>query len=163
MITCLEVLPSDWIFCSNSELVKFYYHQFSEAGTKARRNEIFDEHGIRFSSLHKLLYREHVRHTALGLLHSRIEGILQHHAHVRYGIGILDTGSKTDDIGNHATPPATPNASHKIDIDIDMLDDELANPATESQEYACTPSHGRRLHSEPSFQLINEESDSDLD
>jgi hypothetical protein len=37
------------------------------ATTKKRRKELFDENGVRWSSLHRLVYRDPVRHTILGL------------------------------------------------------------------------------------------------
>ncbi|KIM77877.1 hypothetical protein PILCRDRAFT_34694, partial [Piloderma croceum F 1598] len=63
------------------------------AQTKVRRKEIFDQHGVRWSALHKLRYRDPVRHTVLGVMHNWIEGVLQHQARVKYGIGIV-AGSK---------------------------------------------------------------------
>jgi hypothetical protein len=130
------------------------------ADTKVRQKEIFDEHGVQWSSIHRLHYRDPVQHTVLGMMHNWIEEILQHHTHVKWGIGIVLAKSRddlaADDADNIA--PTTPTGND-LDIDIDMLYDELDDLNAESQEHADTPSHGKRLHSETSLQLPDDEND----
>jgi hypothetical protein len=154
--------PNSWSLRIGTE-VGLAAEEWRQAKTKVRRKEIFNQHGVRWSSLHKLHYRDPVQHTVLGLMHNWIEGVLQHHARVKYGIGVV-TNPKTDDVEakdeDSTTPPATPTGH---ELDIDMLDDEVANLATESQAYSDTPSHGKRLHSESSLQLSDEEADNSPD
>jgi hypothetical protein len=93
-------------------------------------------------------------------MHNWIEGLLQHHTHLKYGIGIVTSPRKTIDNdeakdGDSTTPPATPT-SHELDIDVDMLD-ELAELAAESQSFSDAPLHGSRLHSKSSLALSDEE------
>ncbi|PPR01986.1 hypothetical protein CVT24_011113 [Panaeolus cyanescens] len=61
--------------------------RWRNATTKKARNEIFARHGVRWSSLHLLHYRDPVKHTVLGVMHNWIEGVLQHHVRNRWGIG----------------------------------------------------------------------------
>ncbi|KZV88234.1 hypothetical protein EXIGLDRAFT_619625, partial [Exidia glandulosa HHB12029] len=49
------------------------------AQTKKARQEIFVEHGVRWSELHRLEYRSHVRFTVIGVMHNWFEGVLQDH------------------------------------------------------------------------------------
>jgi hypothetical protein len=129
--------------------------EWRQAQTKVQHKEIYDEHGVRYSSLHKLHYRDQVQHTVLGMMHNWIEGILQHHTHVKWGIGIIS--AKNDSVPeDNTTPPATPTGN-KLNIDIDMLYDELADLDAESQGHSDTPSHGKHLHSELSLQFSDDE------
>ncbi|KAF7367760.1 hypothetical protein MSAN_00840000 [Mycena sanguinolenta] len=57
------------------------------AGTDKARKEIFREHGCRWSSDKTLTYRDPVKHTVLGPMHNILEGILQHHCRLKWGIG----------------------------------------------------------------------------
>lgn len=92
-------------------------------------------------------------------MHNWIEGILQHHTRVKWGIGII-TSKEDLDAGSddNATPAATPTRNG-FDLDVNMLVDELADLDAESQEYSDTPSHGKRLRSESSLQLSDDEID----
>lgn len=126
------------------------------ATTKKQRKEIFDKHGVRWSSLHRLHYRDHVKHTVLGVMHNWIEGILQHHVRVKWGIGIVgglrdteDTDQPTDTTPQ-GTPRVTPTESN---ADWDMLDDELVDLEADSQQHSDTPSHISRQHSASSLEL----------
>jgi len=129
--------------------------EWRQAQTKVRRKEIFDEHGVRYSSLHKLHYRDQVQHTVLGMMHNWIEGILQHHTRVKWGLGIIS--AKNDSTAEDNTTPAATPTGNELNIDIDMLYDELADLDAESQEHLDTPSHGKRLHSESSLQFSDDE------
>lgn len=80
-------------------------HEWRDATTKKRRKEIFKEHGVRWSSLHGLPYGDPVRHTLLGIMHNWLEGVLQHHARVRWGIGIKQSKSSEDVDGLAAAQP----------------------------------------------------------
>jgi hypothetical protein len=125
--------------------------EWQQARTKAKRKEIFDKHRVRWSALHRLDYRNPVQHTVLGMMHNWIEGILQHHARVKWGIGgIAPHSSKYQDgNSNEGTPTDT---TPSFNVDIDMLDDELRELEAESQAHRDTPSHSKRQHSESSME-----------
>jgi len=83
---CLD--PSYW-----SARIGTNVHQaaieWQQVQMKVKRKEIFDQHGVRWSALHRLDYCDSVLHTVLGMMHNWIEGILQHHVRVKWGIGII--------------------------------------------------------------------------
>jgi hypothetical protein len=58
-----------------------------DAKTKKRREELFHENGVCWSSLYCFVYCDNIRHTVLGVMHCWLEGVLQHHAQKRLGIG----------------------------------------------------------------------------
>lgn len=162
-------------------------HEWQEATTKKRREEIFKEHGVRWSSLHRLPYGDPVRHTLLGIMHNWMEGVLQHHVRVRWGIGIKQSKSSEDVDGAVAAliPPLdmdsiSANHVHPLDAlddinidddaiydELEMLDDEIENLYMESRQNDDTPSHPVRLRSSASIvlhdmdQLAGDESDDD--
>lgn len=91
--------------------------------------------------MHKLDYRDPVQHTVIGLMHNWIEGILQHQTRVKYGIGIVANPRAKDadnKDGGSTTPPATPTG-HELDVNIDMLDDELAEPRSGKSNFLRYP------------------------
>lgn len=120
------------------------------APTKAKRAEIFKAHGCKWSSSHKLIYRDPVKHTVLGLMHNWLEGILQHHCRLKWGIGsdvsgagqVADTDSDSD--------------AELMDIDEDMLEDELAGLHQDSFRQQDAPTHLTRTES---FVLANDNDD----
>lgn len=125
-----------------------------QSTTKKNRKEIFAAHGVRWSSLHRLIYRDPVRHTVLGLMHNWIEGILQHHCRFKWGIGIptavgKSSSSKDDDPSVSQTP--SPHFA-PMDIDEDILDDELELLHLDSNQFDDTPSHTKRRHGFPILQ-----------
>ncbi len=97
-----------------------------KATTKTDRKRIFQKHGVRWCSLHWLSYRDPVLHTMLGVMHNWIEGILQHHARVKWGIGIIPTPQAVNQksLNQISTPPLSPTPD-MMDLDTNMLDDEL--------------------------------------
>lgn len=54
-------------------------NQWKAAKTISKRKEITKATGIRWSALHRLPYRDPVRHVVLGVMHNWLEGVLQHH------------------------------------------------------------------------------------
>jgi len=69
---------------------------YLEAPTIEKRKKLFTESGVRFSAVQQLSYRDPVRHTVLGMMHNWLEGVLQHHARVKWGIGGLTSkGTET--------------------------------------------------------------------
>jgi hypothetical protein len=88
------------------------------------------------------------------MMHNWIEGILQHHAHVKWGIGIVTTSADVEAPENPdavQNPPLTPLASALNDDDMDTIKGELSALQDESQQFRDSPSHLKRLHSETSF------------
>ena len=57
--------------------------QWCQVLTKKKQEFIFKKHGVCWSSLHQLLYRDPVQHTVLGIMHNWLEGVLQHHAQLK--------------------------------------------------------------------------------
>lgn len=125
--------------------------EWKEATTKKRRKEIF---GVRWSSLHRLTYRNPVQHTILGLMHNFLEGILQHHARVCWGIGTPYMDNKVSDNDRPSSPTSdTTEYFENLDIDTEMINEEVQNIWEESQTHIDTPSHLRRLRSEASTHI----------
>jgi len=74
-------------------------HAYLDAPTIEKRKRIFKASGVRFLAVQQLSYRDPVWHTVLGMMHNWLEGILQHHARVKWGIGGLTskgTGTQTN-------------------------------------------------------------------
>jgi hypothetical protein len=87
----------------------------------------------------------------LGVMHNWLEGLLQHHARIRWGIGIVPSKANEDDrLDNSTTNNPHPLSSvlDNLDFESDILDDELETLYQESQQYADTPSQLSRMHSE---------------
>lgn len=136
--------------------------EWKQASTKKRRKEIFKEHGVRWSSLHALPYGDPVRHTVLGVMHNWLEGVLQHHARVLWGIGIVaskfDKAAIDDSKAGPTSAFTTPhplNSLMDIDIETDILEEEVEILFQESRQYLDTPSHISRVRSEASILLVN--------
>jgi hypothetical protein len=89
------------------------------AGTVAARKKIFNEHRCRFSPLNRLTYRDPVKHTVLAPMHNWLQGVLQHHCCLKWGIG--SNGSKAG--GASAFDAASDSDSDSnVDKDVDMMD-----------------------------------------
>ncbi|KAF5320287.1 hypothetical protein D9611_011351 [Ephemerocybe angulata] len=120
------------------------------AATKKRREEIFREYGVRWSSLNLLVYRDPVKHTMLGLMHNWIEGVLQHHVRHRWGIGSdrkeraekglgeerlqeegLDAGYMADSAGDVVM--ADSDVDSDSDVEMMDLEDELLDLHNEGE------------------------------
>jgi hypothetical protein len=143
--------------------------EWQQAQTKVKRNEIFNQYGVRWSALHCLDYRDPVQHTVLGMMHNWIEGILQHHACIKWGIGVIPSRLKVhkqdhSQTSNDNTPEITSAAEVNLDfVDIDMLDEELADLEAESEVHLDTPFHPKHQHSESSMESTDEDEDSITD
>jgi hypothetical protein len=92
-VECLD--PRQWTYrdhwsCRN------YALQWLDAKTKVLRTSLFKLSGVRWSSLYRLAYRDHVKHTMLGIMHCWLEGVLQHHTRYIWGIGSITPGDKTN-------------------------------------------------------------------
>ncbi len=60
---------------------------WKNAQTLKRRNELEKTNGVRWTSLHRLQYWDPVKHVVLGYMHNWLEGVLQHHLRVLWGVG----------------------------------------------------------------------------
>jgi hypothetical protein len=67
---------------------------YLDAPTIEKQKRLFKESGVRFSVVQQLSYRDPVRHTVLGMMHNWLEGILQHHARVKWGIGLTSKDNR---------------------------------------------------------------------
>jgi hypothetical protein len=118
------------------------------ATTKKRREELFQENGVRWSALHRLQYRDHINHCVLGIMHNWVEGVLQHHARVIWGIGAILPKKKTK-----STFHSSSSQSQDSDLDLDNFSD---SPLT---HFSTQPSGRHRLHTIGPFVNDNMEVD----
>ena len=147
---CLD--PSVWSLRLSAD-VRRAAVEWRQATTKKRRKEIYDEQGVRWSSLHQLDYHDHVRDTVLGPIHNWIKGIIQHHVCIKWGVGIVPSLQNDQDVDQPVgSPGGTPHlAPTDLDADYDMLDDEVADLVVDSQENLDTPVHASWSHSFSSY------------
>jgi hypothetical protein len=117
---------------------------------------LFSIHGVRWSSLNRLLYRDPVCHTVLGLMHNWIEGILQHHARKNWGIGVPSSNKSETQEKDTTIPSPSQTDNFDMDVDFDMLYDELNDLQAESLQCKDTPSHLKRFHSQESDQVSHD-------
>ncbi|TFK20878.1 hypothetical protein FA15DRAFT_707718 [Coprinopsis marcescibilis] len=107
-----------------------------------RQGELFKENGVCWSSLNRLLYHNPVQHALLGLMHNWIEGVLQHHARCRWGLG-ADVGNLRRDAavvlaGDDEEGPGK-SQSKNSHTDIEMLDDEIQGLFEETVQARSQP------------------------
>ncbi|KAJ7145490.1 hypothetical protein C8R46DRAFT_1045505 [Mycena filopes] len=122
------------------------------AKTQKERKAIFAEHGTRWSAFHRLSYRDAVRHTVLGVMHGWIEGNLQHHARLKWGIGSdfpSGGGSAFDDASSDSD-------TEMMDVDQDALAAELEDLHRDSFVHDSAPAS---LSRRTSFHFIPESQD----
>jgi len=76
--------------------------QWRQAPTKKKQKDIFKQYGVQWSSLHQLSYRDPVHHTVLGIMHNWLEGVLQHHIRILWGIegNSVTSGYKMEKVNN---------------------------------------------------------------
>jgi hypothetical protein len=101
------------------------------------------ESGVCWSALHELPYGDPVHHTILGTMHNWLEGVLQHHVCIRWGIGIVPSktseDNKLDDLMTNTQHPLD-SVLDNLGFESDIIDGELEDLYQESQQYADTPS-----------------------
>jgi hypothetical protein len=95
------------------------------ASTKAERKKIFKEPGCRWASPNKLTYRDPVKHTVLGVMHNWLQGILQHHARLKWGIG-ADSSKAGGGVVDEIDSTSSDSEFERMDIDEGTLMTELA-------------------------------------
>jgi hypothetical protein len=157
----------NWVSRTGIE-VRVSAEQWRSATTKVARKAIFDSTGVRWSSLDRLIYRDPVQHTVLGIMHNWLEGVLQHYAQEFWGLGIepsaVGTNSMDDSLDGNAD--SSPGATHQLSaVDIDLfleesdddeaLQDEILDLASDSQSHADVPSHPRALRRHATSSLAN--------
>lgn len=87
--------------------------------TKADRVRQATATGVRWTSLHRLPYRDPVMHTILGFMHNWLEGVLQHQLRVLWGIG---------------RPDETEQVLMEIDQEDQFSESELSESADELEQ-----------------------------
>lgn len=90
---------------------------WSAAPTLRERKQLFKGSGIRGSALHRLTYRDHVRHNIIGVMHNIMEGVLQHHFRRIWGFAV-DVPSN-DSRGDQPPPNGDIHLPSADDMDID--------------------------------------------
>jgi hypothetical protein len=114
--------------------------EWQQAPTKKAQKLLIDRNGIRWTPLHELFYRDPVQHTVLGVMHNWLEGILQHHTRVKWGIGIPDCSAHPGQPKRHQTSISGDTESNGSgDTDVEMIDDELADLQKDSQHFNDAP------------------------
>jgi hypothetical protein len=98
--------------------------QWRLAQKKVLCKQLFDESGVRYSSLNRLLYCDPVQHTVLGIMHNWDEGILQHHAWRFWGLGI---DSLSDGSLHEAEPANDATTPDMAILDMDILMEDITN------------------------------------
>ncbi|KAJ7136300.1 hypothetical protein C8R43DRAFT_955776 [Mycena crocata] len=128
------------------------------ASTKAERKAIFKEHGCRWASPNTLTYRDPVKHAVLGLMHNWLEGILQHHCRLKWGIGTDKKKKAGLPGGDEADGSSSDSDIEMFDVDSDALMTELEQLQHDSVAQQDVPASLRRSRSE-SFVFIQESED----
>ncbi|EJD37189.1 hypothetical protein AURDEDRAFT_173710 [Auricularia subglabra TFB-10046 SS5] len=119
--------------------------------TKVARKARFRQTGVRWSPLHNLPYWDPVKHLVLGYMHNTLEGILQHHARTKWGIGakyrpfalLVDDASTVRADDDH--------------IDRDEMDRELEGLTDESSEHDDIPAQPIRARSQSQSAALHAE------
>ncbi|KZV79464.1 hypothetical protein EXIGLDRAFT_632019 [Exidia glandulosa HHB12029] len=127
-----------------SEAVRTAAENWTAAQTVKQREQLFKSSGVRGSALHRLHYRDHVRHTVIGVMHNWMEGVLQHHCRVKWGLGtnVLSFGSSS----------GSSDSDYMLDSDHDSDDDSGVSDDgdADTREVAWKPT-GRRIPVTPTF------------
>lgn len=71
--------------------------EWKEAETLKEKERLEKLSGVRWTALHELPYWDPVRHVVLGFMHNWLEGILQHHLRVLWGVGRKVVNGDNDD------------------------------------------------------------------
>nr|GAT42542.1 predicted protein [Mycena chlorophos] len=92
-----EIDRLDWenFPARDGNLVLSQGRQWLFANSEKQRKALLLKNGVRKSAMHDLPYRDPVKHTVLGMMHNWPEGVLQHHARLKWGIGSDAPGSET--------------------------------------------------------------------
>jgi len=100
---------------------------WAAAPTLAERKKLFKSSGIRDSALHRLTYRDHIRHNVIGVMHNILEGVLQHHFRRVWGFAVNDQDAQPYSVGG--IPPAPPDL---MDVDDSTRAEKRAQDESEA-------------------------------
>ncbi|KAH7066016.1 hypothetical protein BKA62DRAFT_679474 [Auriculariales sp. MPI-PUGE-AT-0066] len=94
---------------------------YGAAKTIEAHRLLLRDSGVRNLPLHRLSYRDHVRHTVLGVMHNIMEGVLQHHVRVKLGMTVDSPFTRSLD-EDRPVPTVLANTSrverHEVPIDV---------------------------------------------
>ena len=108
----VERLDHDVWTSRNATAVRTAAAAWEVAPTLSRRDELFKLSGVRGSPLHRLEYRDPVKHIVLGVMHNWLEGVLQHHWRVKFAVGAQLPGENVED-----ERPDRATATDRMDLD----------------------------------------------
>ena len=106
---------------------------YLDASTIEKRKTLLKASGVRFSTVQQISYRDPVRHTVLGMMHNWLEGILQHHAREKWGIGGL--ASKTGQIQKTESMTEDAYEENEAEMYTDTLTDSGVLSMVESVDH----------------------------
>ncbi|KZV82543.1 hypothetical protein EXIGLDRAFT_626883 [Exidia glandulosa HHB12029] len=134
-----------------SDAVRAAAENWTAAQTVKKREELFKSSGVRGSALHRLHYRDHVRHTIIGVMHNWMEGILQHHCRVKWGLGSKALPGSGDDGASDSEEPTLATRSDPMDVDR-----QTHSASSDEGDVDTTPNtawhpKGRRIPVAPTF------------
>ncbi|KAJ3831515.1 hypothetical protein F5878DRAFT_674690, partial [Lentinula raphanica] len=130
-----------WII-RDSIQVRQQAEQYRTTLTKAGREELATQTGVRWTSLHRLPYYDPVRHLILGFMHNWLEGVLAHQLRTLWGLG------RDEKVGENLAKIETEDEQY-TETDISESADELAELRAESQEYNSSRSSTLSSESTP--------------
>ncbi|KAI0666181.1 hypothetical protein C8Q78DRAFT_994914 [Trametes maxima] len=106
--------------------------EWCDAKTEARRTEIFQEYGVRWSELLRLEYWDPTRFALVDAMHNLFLGELRHHCMNVWGIDVKDTEKKT---GQKKLHPHSPDeqAAH-LDYVVEQLYKGSSRSVTKSRK-----------------------------
>lgn len=151
-----------WSARTHSDVLKAS-RLWKTARTVKRRDTLFKASGVRYSALHRLVYRNTVDHNVLGIMHNWMEGVLQHHLRRKWGIG-AETMRGRKKGSNKAKLPEYASVSVEGSIeDIEDFQKELESLQSESREHNDVPVHHSSRHRNlaPSILHLSDDGDSD--
>jgi hypothetical protein len=78
----------------DSATVKFQAMQWKNSETLEQKKALLTQTGVQYSPIIEIPYFDPVQHTVLGVMHNRLEGDLQHHLRVLWGVGRTESQQK---------------------------------------------------------------------
>ncbi|KAJ3735420.1 hypothetical protein DFJ43DRAFT_1151099 [Lentinula guzmanii] len=120
---------------------------WKNATTLAKKEELHKTNGVQYSPTLELPYFDPIAHTVIGVMHNRLEGDLQHHLRVFWGIGRPDKRTKTgaeemaemqeskkEDEGEYSETDSEEAGSELEDLDLEASQAASASTSIENQE-----------------------------
>jgi hypothetical protein len=106
--------PQKWVARVHREVMKASA-AWNNARSLVRRENLVKQNGVRFSLLHRLSYRDSVKHNVIGIMHNWLEGVLQHHLRERWRLDMSRSNKvKKAEVGNvkYGSTPRTQRTEH---------------------------------------------------